>query len=102
MPEAIMAFLRRLFSSSAPRSAPDRGYRLQVRCRRCGELIPVRINLDNDLSIDYDSGGYTVHKVIVGSGQNRCFQRIELDLHFDAQKRLIHEEAVGGEVLQEA
>lgn len=96
-----MAFLRRLFSPS-PAAAPDRGYRLQVRCRRCGEIIPVRVNLDNDLSIDYDSGGYTVHKIIVGGGQNRCFQRIELNLRFDPQKQLIHEETVGGEIVQEA
>lgn len=96
-----MAFLRRLFSSSAPSPAPDRGYRLQIRCRRCGEIIPVRVNLDNDLSIDYDAGGYTVHKVIVGSGQNRCFQRIELDLRFDAQKRLVEEKVVGGEIVRE-
>ncbi|MBX7233432.1 MAG: hypothetical protein K1X65_03540 [Caldilineales bacterium] len=95
-----MNLLRRLFSSS-PAAAPDRGYRLHVRCRRCGEVIPVRINLDNDLSVDYDSGGYSVHKVIVGSGQNRCFQRIELDLRFDPQKKLIHEEVVGGEVVRE-
>ncbi len=96
-----MAFLRRLFSPTAPANAPDPGYRLGVRCRRCGEVIPVRINMNNDLSIDYDSGGYTVHKVIVGSGQNRCFQRIELDLRFDAQKNLVHEEAWGGEVVHD-
>lgn len=93
--------LRQLFTPAAA-GADRRAYPLQVRCRRCGEIIAVRIDLMNDLSPDYDAGGYIVHKVVVGSGQNRCFQRIEIDLTFDAQKRLLSQEARGGEIVNSA
>ncbi len=93
--------LRKLFSPPSP-GAGDRAYWVHVRCRRCGEVIPVRIDLLNDLSPDYDSGQYVVHKTVVGDGKNRCFQRIELALTFDGTKRLLSQEATGGEVITEA
>ncbi len=98
---SVLDRLRQLFTPAA--AGPDqRAHPLQVRCRRCGEIITVRIDLMNDLSPNYDAGGYTVHKVVVGSGQNRCFQRIEVDLTFDAQKRLLSQEASGGEIVRDS
>lgn len=89
--------LRKLFSS--PPDNAQRGHWINVRCRRCGEVIPVRIDLLNDLSLDYDSGQYTVHKTVVGDGKNRCFQRVELVLTFDANRKLLTQDAVGGEII---
>jgi hypothetical protein len=91
--------LRKLFSS--PPDAGHRAYVVNVRCRRCGEVIPVRVDLQNDLSLDYDSGQYAVHKTVVGDGKNRCFQRVELALMFDANKQLLTQEAIGGEIITE-
>ncbi len=79
--------------------ADDRGLRLHVRCQACGEIIPVRLDLNNDLSPDYETGHLKVHKVVVGSGRTRCFRRIELDLVFDARRRRLDSHVSGGEIL---
>lgn len=89
--------LRRLLAPSP--AADARGFRLEVRCRACGEVIPVRIDLANDLSLDYETGHWQVHKVVVGSGRTRCFRRIEVDLVFDARRQLIDSHVVGGELI---
>ena len=89
--------LRKLLSS--PPDTAQRGQWINVRCRRCGEVIPVRVDLLNDLSLDYDSGQYTAHKTVVGDGKNRCFQRVELALTFDANRKLLTQDAVGGDII---
>jgi hypothetical protein len=70
-----------------------------VRCQRCGEVLKARIDLRNELSIEYDGdgrpAGYSCRKVLIGSG--RCFQAIEVILRFDAQRRLVSREVSGGE-----
>lgn len=86
---------------TAPNQAQfdKRSYWVYVRCQRCGEILAARIDLSNDLSIDYDTHEYTAQKVIVGSGENRCFQRIRVHMRFDKQKRLLDIDANGGEVV---
>ncbi len=73
-------------------------YRTTVRCLRCGEEIPVRVDLDRELTRTYgpDEGSYYVRKGVAGSGENRCFQTIHVRLTFDDQKQLISREASGG------
>jgi restriction endonuclease S subunit len=73
-----------------------------VRCSRCGENIPVRVNLYNDLARQYDKGSegaYYVRKGIVGSGKTNCFQTIEVKLFFDAQRRVVSRYISGGEFI---
>jgi hypothetical protein len=74
-------------------------YKVTVRCSRCSEEIPVRVNLRRELTPQYgeDEGAYYVHKGVVGNGENRCFQAIDVRLTFDAQKRLVSREISGGE-----
>lgn len=72
------------------------GYWIYVRCRRCGEAIKTRINLQNDLS-PCEGGGYKVNKTLVGS--QRCFERIEVTLSFDANRRLSEREILGGDFI---
>jgi hypothetical protein len=94
-----MSFLQRLrktFGGAADEASPSSFYDVQVRCRRCGEILTARINLANDLSMDYDDHTYHVRKLLVGTGANRCFERIELELTFDASRQLLHREAGGG------
>lgn len=79
--------------TNAPRTAE---YWIYVRCRRCGEVIKTRLDLANNLS-ELDEGGYIAQKTLVGSGL--CFQRIEVTLNFDDQRRLIDQSAVGGEFI---
>jgi len=92
-----MDFLKKLFKSP-PSSKPDkRYYTFTVKCRRCSELIEGRIDLDNDLSVEYEDGGdiYYARKVLMG--ENRCFQRVEVELKFTDKRELIERQVAGGE-----
>lgn len=98
-----MSFFKRLGSLFTANQAPgfdNRSYWLWVRCNRCGEALSTRVDLLNDLSRDYDTGHYTVRKLIVGGGENRCFQRIEVELTFDKNKRLIDQSISGGQIIE--
>ncbi len=88
---------RKLFAPPNEERFSRRSYWVRVRCQRCGEILSARVDLQNDLSFDYGSQEYRVHKVIVGSGENRCFQRIEVQMRFDKQKRLVDIDVHGGE-----
>jgi len=74
----------------------EAGYWVYVRCARCGEAIKTRIDLQRDLSAR-DEGGFKVHKTMVGSG--RCFERIEVDLTFDDDRRLVERQIARGEFI---
>ena len=92
-----MGFLDSLKSLFTGGGGPDAsGYWVYVRCRRCGEAIRTRINLRNDLSPN-DEEGYTVTKTLVGD--RRCFERIEVTLTFDANRRLIGQEIQRGDFI---
>ncbi len=65
-----------------------------VKCRRCGEIIEGRVDLDNDLSLNDEGNGYIVRKGLIGG--NRCFQQIEVELNFDSSRQLIEKTITGG------
>lgn len=90
-----MSFLKNLFSGS-PGKPEKKYYVFQVKCRRCGEIIAGRIDLDNDLSVDYegDKNMYFGRKVLMGSG--RCFQQIEVEMKFTPDRQLIERQVTGG------
>lgn len=99
-----MSFLKKiseLFSSS--RTSDDTAYWLYVRCKRCGESIRTRVDLHNDLSANYGEGGeettYLCRKVLMG--QERCFQRIEVQLTFNQERNLIDRQISGGDFITE-
>jgi hypothetical protein len=75
-------------------------YQASVRCNRCGEVVPVRVDLRNDLSINYGEDGgpttYECRKLVSGDGSNLCFQKMELFLQFDENRRLLNREVTGG------
>jgi hypothetical protein len=97
-----MNLLKRLASALAG-PAPGGGrdlYRLRVRCRRCGEVVEGCVDLRNDLSLDDEAAGpsrYHCRKVLIGRRQ--CFQAIEVNLVFDAGRRLVGRDISGGEFL---
>ena len=76
-------------------------HREYVRCARCKEKLAVRVNLANELTPQYGEGegAYYVHKGVSGSGENRCFQTIELELYFDYEKHLASRYITGGEFI---
>ena len=92
-----MGFLDALKSLFTAGGGPDAsGYWVYVRCRRCGEAIRTRINLRNDLSPN-DEEGYIVTKTLVGD--RRCFERVEVTLTFDTNRRLIGQEIQRGDFI---
>lgn len=99
-----MGFLQKLAGLFNPRKKPaERYYEFTVRCHRCGELIPGRADLHNELSVDYGEDGkgenYYVRKVLMGEGH--CFQRIEVELFFDKDRRLLNKEITGGQFVED-
>ena len=93
-----MNFFQKLFggSSSSPKSE-KRYYSFTVKCKRCGELIEGRVDMDNDLSIEYEEGGDIYHARKVLMGENRCFQRVEVEFKFTSKRDLIERQVAGGE-----
>jgi hypothetical protein len=86
--------LKSLFSG--PAHQKQDGYWIYVRCRRCGEALKTRVDLLNNLSMR-DEGGYVVQKTLVGS--QLCFERIEVTLIFDENRRLVEQEALRGDFI---
>jgi hypothetical protein len=72
------------------------GYYVYVRCDRCGEAIRTRIDTRNDLS-HLEEGAFVVNKTLVGS--QRCFERIEVILTFDENRKLVEREIKRGEFI---
>jgi hypothetical protein len=74
---------------SPPNQSEQNAYWVSVRCKRCGEVIRTRINLNNDLSAEYDGEGtsYVCRKILMG--EKRCFQQIEVMLKFDANRTIL-------------
>ena len=89
-----MGFLKNLFGGSTAK--PEKHfYTFHVKCRRCGEIIEGRVDLDNDLSLNDEGNGYLVRKTLMGS--NRCFQQIQVELNFDSERQVLEKTITGGE-----
>ena len=75
---------------------------ITVQCDRCGEIISAPVDLRNDLSLDDDedatSKNYICRKGLMG--RQRCFQPIEVTLHFDEKRTLIGHEVTGGKFIE--
>jgi hypothetical protein len=90
-----MGFFKKLFSGESAK--PDKHFHtFNVKCNRCGEIIEGRIDLDNELSLSDEGDGFMVRKGLIGSGENRCFQQIEVTLKFSSAKAVIDEQIQGG------
>ena len=94
-----MGFLKKLFSGESAKPE-KRFYVFHVKCNRCGEVIEGRVDLDNDLSQEYDNDQtvYFVRKVLIG--ENRCFQQIEVQLKFTPARQLIEKQVQGGKFVE--
>jgi len=90
-----MGFLKNLFGGATAKPE-KRYYVFQVKCNRCGEILEGRVDLDNDLSVEFegDSNVYFARKFIVGSG--RCFQQVEVEMKFTRARTLIEQNVKGG------
>jgi len=96
----VIKMLSGFFKSPARNT--DRDYWIEVKCNRCEEIIQGRVDLSNDLSVDYDENNdevtYFCRKVIIG--QQRCFQPIEVILKFDRNRALVGHTISGGKFIE--
>ena len=94
----VMGFFKKLFSGAT--AMPEkRYYTFKVKCNRCGEIIEGRIDLDNDLSAEFEGENRTTYisrKGLIGSGDSHCFQQIEVELQFTSTRELIEQNIQGG------
>lgn len=92
-----MDFLKRLFGGGAQSGDPV-GMYYYVRPHGCEEIVRVRIDRNNDLSLN-DDGTFWVHKVVRGS---KCRQQVEMDLYFDSSRRFREANLTHGDLVGEA
>ncbi len=91
-----MGFLDRLkgFFASGPAAEEADVIFIYVRCDRCKEVIRGRIDRRNELA--RSNGGFIWRKELMGTGKNRCFQRIEVILEFDDRREITEQRIYGG------
>jgi hypothetical protein len=99
-----MSFLKKLTNMFAgPANRDVLAYWIYVRCSRCGEKIKSRVDLANDLSVNYGEREadttYFTRKTLIG--EQRCYQTIEVELTFDHRRQLIDRQIKGGEFITE-
>lgn len=92
-----MNFLQKLFGGK-PAGSRKSYYIFNVKCKRCGDVLEGRVDVDNDLSVEYEGDGdmYYCRKVLMGDGKNLCYQQIEVGLKFDSKRILIERRIESG------
>ncbi len=100
--------LERLFDTAEgePLVCSARSFTVTVKCDRCGEVIPVRIDRDHELqtvhAADAEEGDppleYVLRKEIVGAD---CQNLIRFTLGFDCDHGLAESQIEGGEFVEE-
>ena len=89
-----MDFLKKLFRGGTAKH-DKRYHTFPVKCKRCGEVIEGRVDLDNDVSLGDSGVAYFARKVLMGDS-GRCFQQIEVVMKFTSTRELIEREIQGG------
>lgn len=89
-----MGFLKKLFGGGA--SEPrDEGLYVYIKLDRVDEVVRLRINPGSELNPSDEGDGYLTRKLIMGP---RTFKKAEATFYFDANRRLVNAEIVGGEL----
>ena len=97
-----MSFFQRLSNLLSPAGQADKyAYWIYVRCNRCGEVIRGRVDLRNELSTEYNDKGNTFFCRKVLMGEKHCFQKVEVQLTFDKDRKLTDRQITGGEFIGE-
>ena len=93
-----MSFLKKLASFfTGGGGGGSRALPIYVFSNRCREPITADIDLVNSLSRDDENDKeYYTRKVLQGSGKNRCFTQVEVEIWFDRNKNVSRHEVNGG------
>ena len=78
-----MSWLNKLFGK--PGTTRDDALWLYAQCNRCSAVLAVRIDRRNEVSVDYESGGYVLHKEMMDS---KCFQLMRAEIHYNANMQV--------------
>ncbi len=89
-----MGFLDRIKTTFASQGGDPNALWLYVRCARCGTPVAVRVDLRNEPSIDYEKGGYILHKEIMDS---KCFTLMRAVVRFDDKHSVVERTIDKGE-----
>ena len=99
-----MNFLKKLASfftgGGGGGGGSNRAFPIYVFSNRCREPIMAEIDLVNSLSRDEDNQFYS-RKVLQGSGRNRWFTQVEVEIWFDRSKKVSRYDVSGGRWLTE-
>jgi hypothetical protein len=90
-------FLKKLFGSSAE-NRDGSGMYFYVKLHRCEDIIRVRVDMNNELSLNDDSSGYWVRKLV--SGSNYKCAHAELNVYFDTNRNLQNSDVQGGQLVK--
>jgi len=90
-----MGFLDSIKSMFAPREDSNALW-LYVKCKRCGTPLAVRVDLRNELSIDYENGGYVLRKEMMDS---KCFTLMRAELRLDAKRKVVEQKLDLGDLI---
>lgn len=97
-----MSFFQKLSDLFRGGRPAERMLPIYAYSRRCREPVAGTVDLFNELSQpDDEEYAYYVRKVLHTSGRNRCFDEIEVQIWFDKNKRIAHQEVQGGRWLTE-
>ncbi len=91
--------LANLFTGGGRPTVNNRTLSIYLLSRRCNEPLIGQIDLLNELSqTDEESGNahaYYARKVFRTSGQNRCFDQVEVELWFNQNKKVAEHHVQG-------
>ncbi|MBM4412116.1 MAG: hypothetical protein FJ040_01520 [Chloroflexi bacterium] len=96
-----MSWWRQLFGLQKTNNA--RIIHMYARCHRCQSPVQVRLDVHNDLAIEYnergDILGYVVRKELMDA---KCFRLMRAELWFDAQRNETQRTLEGGDFIDVA
>jgi hypothetical protein len=92
-----MDFFKKLFGGGASGSGDSdhAGIYFYVKSNHCDEIVRLRIDRNNDLSLNDEGKGYWVRKMAHGTNF-RCRWPVEVTLYFDSNRKFQDSELQGG------
>lgn len=96
-----MQFLRNLFGGSGGKATSredgdSAGFYFYIKPHVGEEIVRLRINRANDLSLSDDGNTYWVRKIVRGRTWR---QNVEVELYFDKNRNLSNSEVMGGKLV---
>ncbi|PMQ01289.1 MAG: hypothetical protein CBR30_06430 [Dictyoglomus sp. NZ13-RE01] len=96
----MFEWLKRLF---LPSSQPPKGFTINIKCKRCGEVIPVRIRAVEESNPEFGPSDeivrYELWKDVLGE---KCPNLMRLHITFSPDWRIISKEVENGEIVEDS